>query len=167
MVIKDFLSEYQFRTLQRMMVWNPECSFYLNADVAQEKPDGPPWYWYATHVVYYERALSPLYEHVIRVFAKPFGDIDLLQGKTITRIKINFYPYTSRVREHDAHTDKKYGTTAAIFGLNTCNGFTRVKGSGKIKSVANQLFIFDGLSEHNSSTTSDAKGRFNINFNFI
>ena len=167
MVIKDFLSEYQFDALQKMIVWSPECPFYLNPNVAYENSNNSPWNWYGTHVIYHEKPLTYLFDPVMSFFGKGFGDIDLLEGKRITRIKLNFYPHTPRVREHKVHNDADYGTTAAIFGLNTCNGFTRVKGSGKIKSVANQLFIFDGLTDHNSSTTSDARGRFNINFNFI
>ena len=170
MVIKDFLSEYQFHTLQKMIVWNTECPFYLDPVVAYRE-DGSIsndlWSWYGIHMVYYNQKSSYLRDPIMNIFGKGFGDIDLLEGKTITRIKLNFYPHTPRVREHEVHTDEGYGTTAAIFGLNTCNGFTRVKGSGKIKSIANQLFIFDGLTDHNSSTTSNAKGRFNINFNFI
>ena len=168
MVTKDFLSEYQFHTLQKMIVWNNECPFYLESDVAyREESPSDLWNWYGVHMVYNNQIRSHLFDPVMNIFGKRFGDIDLLEGKTINRIKLNFYPYTSRVREHTVHTDVDYGTTAAIFGLNTCNGFTRVKGSGKIKSVANQLLIFDGLTDHNSSTTSNAKGRFNINFNFI
>ena len=167
MVIKDFLSEYQFDSLQRLIVWSPKWPFYLNPNVAYENSNNSSWNWYGTNVIYYEKPLSNLFDPVMSFFAKRFGDIDLLEGKRITRVKLNSYPHTPRDREHASHDDKEYGTTAAIFGLNTCNGFTRVKGSGKIKSVANQLFIFDGLTDHNSSTTSNARGRFNINFNFI
>ena len=167
MVIKDFLSEYQFDSLQKMIVWSPKCPFYLNPNVAYENSNNPSWNWYGTNVIYYEKPLTELFYPMMDFFAKRFGDIDLLEGKRITRVKLNFYPHTPRVREHASHDDKEYGTTAAIFGLNTCNGFTRVIGSGKIKSVANQLFVFDGTKPHNSSTTSNARGRFNINFNFI
>ncbi len=167
MVIKDFLSEYQFDALRKMIVWSSDCPFYLNPNVAYENPNNPLWNWYGTCVIYYEKPLTYLFDPVMSFFTKRFGDIDLLEGKRITRVKLNFYPHTPRVREHASHDDTEYGTTAAIFGLNTCNGFTRVKGSGKIKSVANQLFVFDGTKPHNSSTTSNARGRFNINFNFI
>ena len=36
----------------------------------------------------------------------------------------------------------------------------------KIDSVANRMVFFDGSQLHNSSTTSNAKERYNINFNF-
>ena len=37
----------------------------------------------------------------------------------------------------------------------------------KIDSVENRLLIFDGIRFHNSSSTTNAKGRYNINFNFL
>ena len=170
-VIKDFLSEYYFNVLKETIVWNNSFPLYLNPSVAYDDVnDNAPWHWYGAHVVYlHEQGVTDAdYNDLVRdIFVPQFSNIDVLKGKQISRVKVNFYPHTWRVREHGSHTDADYGTTGAIFGLNTCNGFTRIRGSGKIKSVANQLFIFDGLTEHNSSTTSNAKGRFNINFNFI
>ena len=170
-VIKDFLSDYHFNALKGAIVWNNSFPLYLNSSVSYDDLiNSASWHWYAAYTLYLheEGVTSSYYNDLVRdIFVPQFSKIDVLKDKQISRVKVNFYPHTWRVREHGSHTDVDYGTTAAIFGLNTCNGFTRVKGSGKIKSVANQLFIFDGLTDHNSSTTSNAKGRFNINFNFI
>ena len=175
-VIKDFLSDYHFNALKGAMVWNSSFPLYLSSSVSYDNLiNSAFWHWYAAETLYLHPELrrqgdvtSSYYKDLVRdIFVPKFSNIDVLKDMQISRVKVNFYPHTWRVREHGSHTDVSYGTTAAIFGLNTCNGFTRVKGSGKIKSVANQLLIFDGLTDHNSSTTSNAKGRFNINFNFI
>ena len=170
-VIKDFLSEYYFNALKETIVWNTSFPLHLDSSVSYDCVNRSElWHWYGARNLYVrDRGLTTTYYNdlVRDIFVPKFSNIDVLKDMQISRVKVNFYPHTWRVREHGSHTDAEYGTTAAIFGLNTCNGFTRVKGSGKIKSVANQVLIFDGLTDHNSSTTSNAKGRFNINFNFI
>ena len=37
----------------------------------------------------------------------------------------------------------------------------------KVDSVANRLLLFNSSLNHNSSTTTNAKGRYNININYI
>jgi len=82
------------------------------------------------------------------------------------RIRVNFYPYTNRIKEHSPHIDYKFSHNAAIYCLNTCDGFTRI-GKEKVGSISNRMYFFDGSVEHNSSTTSNDCGRYNINFNFL
>ena len=50
--------------------------------------------------------------------------------------------------------------------LNTCNGYTKFKKSGKVKSVANRMVIFDSNLEHQGVTCTDKKRRVVINFNY-
>jgi len=71
------------------------------------------------------------------------------------------------LREHGQHVDYDFPSHAAIYSLNTCNGFTRLQDGTKVDSIANRLLIFDGSEVHNSSTTTDQKGRYNINFNYL
>ena len=87
--------------------------------------------------------------------------------KALIRIKINFYPYTKVVEEHAQHRDYLYSHKGAILSLNTCDGFTRMPNGDKIDSVENRIVFFDPVEYHNSSTTSNQKGRYNINFNWI
>ena len=68
--------------------------------------------------------------------------MDLGIFKTFTRIKVNVYPNTEIVREHADHTDRPYFIKAALFGLNTCDGYTTV-GKKKLPSVANRIYFFD------------------------
>ena len=71
------------------------------------------------------------------------------------------------IGEHPQHIDYGFQHTAAVFSLNTCDGFTRLADGTKIDSVANRIVFFDGSSQHNSTTCTNQKGRFNINFNFL
>ena len=83
------------------------------------------------------------------------------------RIKLNAYPYTSVVKEHKEHVDYDFKNMGALFSLNTCDGYTKFNDGTKVESVANRIVFFDASNYHQSSTTSNAKLRYNINFNFL
>ena len=108
------------------------------------------------------RILSPHYEGIADIFLPKFEDL-----RSLLRIKTNFYPHTETLREHLPHTDYKFEHTAAIFSVNTCDGFTRMKDGTKVDSVENRIVFFDGSQLHNSSTTTTNPMRCNINFNYL
>tara|TARA_R100000030_G_scaffold24845_1_gene18018 strand:- start:438 stop:782 length:345 start_codon:yes stop_codon:yes gene_type:complete len=86
--------------------------------------------------------------------------------KKLLRIKANFYPHTETVKEHSSHVDYDFSHAGAVYSLNTCDGYTRI-GEEIVESIENRMVFFDASELHNSTTTSNAKGRFNINFNFL
>ena len=86
-------------------------------------------------------------------------------GKMI-RIKANMRTRTLFHRRSHYHIDYPDVTTA-IFYLNTCNGYTKFRKSGKkIKTVANRMVIFDSNLEHAAFSQTDEKVRVVINFNY-
>ena len=105
---------------------------------------------------------SKYYDKIVDIFLSKFNDL-----KALLRIKANFYPHTETLREHLPHTDYEFEHTAAIFSLNTCDGFTRMEDGTKIDSVKNRIVFFDGSTSHNSSTTTSAPVRWNLNFNYL
>jgi hypothetical protein len=54
-----------------------------------------------------------------------------------------------------------------VFSLNTCDGFTSLEDGTKIESIENRLLLFDSNKPHASSTCTNAKARFNMNFNYF
>ena len=90
-----------------------------------------------------------------------------LEINSLIRIKCNLYPWTNEVKEHAVHVDYNFPHNGALFSLNTCDGYTRLEDGTKIESVENRMLLFNGGSEHCSTTTSNEKVRFNINFNFF
>ena len=87
---------------------------------------------------------------------------------SMVRVKGNFFPHTPTVKNHGWHQDyPKFKNKAALFSLNTCDGYTEFQDGMKVDSVANRMLFFNGHDFHRSSTTSNAFGRFNINFNFL
>ena len=90
-----------------------------------------------------------------------------VNGRALIRVKCNYYPWTQEMKQHGWHTDYDYENIGCLWSANTCDGFTEFKDGTKIDSVFNRLIVFDAASEHRSSTTTNAHGRFNINFNIV
>ena len=164
-IIDDFLSHEDHRQLKNLIVFNQNFPLHFQREVSGDKKHRENWDWYATHTLYHQdHPCSPYTNDICNYFIPKFMKMDIF--KSLMRIRVNFYPYTNRVKEHSSHVDYKFSHYAAIYCLNTCDGFTRI-GREKVKSVANRMYFFDGSVEHNSSTTSDNAGRYNLNFNFL
>ena len=93
--------------------------------------------------------------------------LNKLKVKSLIRIKANLYTYVGTQIEHGFHIDNTYSHKGAIFSINSNNGYTILEDGTKIESVENRIVFFDATRLHNSSTTTTAKGRYNINFNFL
>ena len=171
-VIDNFLKEEDFTNLQNLIIGdgnNLDFDWKIITDVAalrsnedyNSEIETQLWNWYAVHPVYNTLPQSPHFDYIVNFFR---GKWTL---KSLMRIKVNFYPHTSEVKEHAQHYDYSFSHRAALFSLNTCDGFTRMSNGDKVDSVANRMIFFDASELHNSSTTSNQKGRYNINFNYF
>ena len=155
-VIDNFLSSYQFTQLQSIMM-------------------GEYFPWFYKDYVAYEGRKDNRFQ-----FCHQFLDPDTGNGRSVMyylmepferlgrmyRIKANMRTRTLFHGRSDYHIDYPDMTTA-IFYLNTCNGYTNFRKSGKkIKTVANRMVIFDSNLEHAGSTCTDQKIRVLINFNY-
>jgi hypothetical protein len=171
-VVDNFLKEEDFTNLQNLIIGdgnNLDFDWKIITDVAlanwdknyDKEVNSQLWNWYAVHPVYNTLPLSPHFDYIVNFFR---GKWDL---KSLIRIKVNFYPHTSEVKEHAQHYDYDFSHRGALFSLNTCDGFTRMSNGDKVDSVANRMIFFDASELHNSSTTSNQKGRYNINFNYF
>ena len=171
-IIDNFLSPHEFDELRNNIVYNSNFPFYFQKYVSHDPrvhTDGNTkelWNWYATHTFYqYDKPISELCSRMVQIFIPKFEELGMF--KSLMRIKANFYPHTDVIREHSQHNDYSFSHHAAIYSLNTCDGFTRMNDGTKIDSVANRIFFFDGSEFHNSSTTTTEYSRYNINFNFL
>ena len=91
----------------------------------------------------------------------------ILEANHFLRIKANLYPSSETLHEHKMHVDFDYSHCTALFSLNTCDGYTKLKDGTKINSVANRILLFDASEEHCSTTTTDTFARVNININYF
>ena len=116
-------------------------------------------------IYHHDTPQNQIYSNIINLFTPRF--LQIANFKTMIRIKINAYPHTNVVKEHEKHIDFDYEHTGAVFSLNTCDGYTKFSDGTKVESVANRIVFFDASKKHQSTTTSNAKLRYNINFYFL
>jgi len=157
-VIDNFLGDYQFKSLQNILMGN---NF--------------PWYFYDGIVNYNEGHCQFTYGF-LRDHYEPDINFPLVEPclkklgcKKLYRIKANLVPKTffhKRTTYHSDLSDPPPQTKTAIFYMNTCNGWTRFKKGGKVKSVANRMVIFDHELLHSGVTCTDKRRRVVINFNY-
>ena len=172
-IVDNFLEKKAFEYLQNLIISSDDDDkdfpWKIITEVASKsyeesynpKIEKQLWNWYAVHPIYDTLPKSPYFDNILDIFK------DTWELKSLMRIKVNFYPYTSEVKEHASHQDYNFSHHGAVFSLNTCDGFTRMSNGDKVDSVANRIVFFDPSEYHNSSTTSNAKGRYNINFNYF
>ena len=167
-VIDDFLPQEDFEEVRDLMVYNDLFPWFFQKEVNSIGKDCTKeyWNWYGTHAFYVnDFAESKHCATLYNKFIPRFKEMNIF--RSLLRIKGNFYPHTETLREHAPHTDYAFSHTGALYSLNTCDGFTKLYDGTEIPSVANRILIFDSSKTHNSTTTTNAAGRFNINFNFL
>ena len=156
---ENFLSEDLFDSLKEKIVNQQSIAFYYNKDVAHTNESREDFYF--THIIYdNHKPNSELFENMIPILKK-------LKVKSLIRIKLNLYTRTDKIVEHNSHIDYPFKHKAFLLSLNTCDGYTKFSDGTKVESLANRIVFFDASKKHQSTTTSNAKLRYNINFNFI
>ena len=188
-VIDNFLSQSEFEILCKNTIEREDLQFTFVSNVENVGSGSDDyWSWYMIHMVYSKTASpksflmdvidfqevessplaepqSEIYTNICDKFVPRFKQV--ANFRNLIRIKINAYPYTNIVKEHKDHIDSDFKHTGAVFSLNTCDGFTKFSDGTKVESVANRIVFFDASKFHHSTTTSNAKLRYNINFNFL
>ena len=162
-VIDNFLERNQFQLLSDTLMGN-EFPWYYNSDSI-----------YGTSL---NKKSIPLFAHRFfhdGVYYKPFDIVEpclrKLKMKELIRIKANLNMKTLFTRNIGWHVDFEPPYTkdqkTAILYINDNNGYTRVKGYGKVKSVANRIVIFDPHIPHAGYTCTNEKTRVMVNFNYV
>lgn len=93
--------------------------------------------------------------------------LNIIKAKALVRIKANLYPNLNKNIFNGSHVDFPFSHLGALFYINTNNGFTILEDKTKIESIENRLLLFDSNKPHASSTCTNAKARFNMNFNYF
>ena len=158
-IIDNFLSEEEYLKIKYMMLddWRNFPWFYTPSVASENDND-----IYFVHT-FQEKELdleSP-YLHKLHSILKKMNIDDLW------RVKGNLFPNQNKFIEHDAHIDYDEPHQAAIYYINTNNGYTKLKDGTKVDSVANRLLLFNGSEYHSSTNCTNDKIRVNINFNYI
>lgn len=93
--------------------------------------------------------------------------IEKINPHALLRIKANLYVRTDNLITHAPHIDYSHEHKAAIFYVNTNDGFTILNDGTKIESVANRLLMFEAHKQHQSTNCTNERARVNININYF
>jgi len=159
-IIDDYFNINSVKCLTETIL-SKDFPWYYAPAVATEKESDSLYNFYYTHIVYSNfKPNSQLFQE----FFLPL--IEQLEVKSLVRIKVNMYPRTDTVYEHNEHTDYSYKHKGCILYLNTCDGYTKIEKT-VVNSVENRIVVFDPSISHNSSTCSNDRFRLTINFNYF
>ena len=168
-IIDNFLTDNDFNLLVSNTIGRNDghqVQFRVVSNVENFGAIEENWSWYMINMLYsMDTPQNEICGKIYEMFVPKFKE--LANFKTMIRIKINAYPYTNVVKEHKKHIDFDYFNIGAVFSLNTCDGYTKFADGTKVESIANRIVFFDASKKHQSTTTSNAKLRYNINFNFL
>ena len=156
-IIDNFLSEYHFNLLYSHFMGQDMAWFYQDGIVK----DGDGGFQF-TAAIFVDGKKFDLFS-----FIEPC--INRLGCNAVHRIKANLRPRTLIHRRSQYHIDfaeAPHNLKTAIYYINTCNGYTKFKKGGKVKSVANRMVIFNHNMEHTGVSCTDKKRRVVINFNY-
>lgn len=165
-LIDNFLPEYQFRPLKKLLLGNNFSWFYQPTIVYNSDQEGsslPQLYYY-----FYDRidgwSEDP---HNYRNFLYPL--IDKINPFNLVRIKANLTTkYTKNVLSgYHTDFDTKYELTTAIFYVNTTDAPTYFVDGSKVDCVANRFISFPSTFKHSGSFTTNSQNRVVINLNYF
>ena len=163
-IIDNFLPDYQFKQIQSIFLGD-SFPWYYSERIVNDDEDGydPKDYFFVHGILRY--GITSNYYQVLRnssLFA-------LLGVNEFERIKVNLNPRTLFNKSSGWHVDYEANSevkNTAVYYLNTCNGYTKFKKGGKVKSVENRIVIFDSQLYHQGYTCTDQKRRVVMNFNW-
>tara|TARA_R100001163_G_scaffold4501_1_gene5850 strand:+ start:178 stop:672 length:495 start_codon:yes stop_codon:yes gene_type:complete len=161
-VIDNFLSEENFKNLKENIVDNTFFPWYFSNYTTYFGEQGLDK---SKHIhVFYDNhnSNSQFYDLLLPIIKK-------LKCISLIKAKINSTSYFEKILEGQYHVDNLHkGTKTAIYYLNTNNGYTKFKkNKKKINSVENRMIVFDSNLEHLGTTTTNAKRRLVLNFNYF
>ena len=174
-VFDNFLPQDTFEWIAKIAMTPNEdrqVLYQLQSTVAEidDIEEGMPhWNWMGISMIYSEDCVTHPFFTEMKELVLPLIKEKVYDYRSLVRIKANFYPWTENIKQHGFHIDFPYieNDHAALFSINTCDGYTEFKDGTKIDSVSNRMMFFNPSVPHRSTTTTTDWGRFNINFNFL
>ena len=159
-IIDNFLTQSDWEQVHSLCCDGNRLPYYVSNIVAHED-DPNPFHYYFTHTFYnWHNSQSTALETL-----QPL--LNAINARSWIRIKANLYPRTESIDVHDPHVDFDYDHLAAVYMVNSNNGYTTMHDGYKVHSVANRIVFFNPQTPHSSSTCSNEKYRITINFNYF
>lgn len=161
-IIDNILTKEQLNLIQETYLKDTNVPMYYVSGVASKEDNSLGSYCHVHKI--YEYPLGWV-SHTQKVI---FPILEYLDVNALIRIKVNFYPRTSKIIQHGLHRDQTFKCKVALFFVNSNNGFTYLaKEKKKVESVENRIVLFNSSDEHNSTTCTNQNLRCTINFNYF
>lgn len=159
-IIDNFLPDENFSKVKNVIMGSSFPWYYLPS-VAFEGDENDKHY-FMSHVFYKDNAIkSDFYGFLLDNFLYKININKLI------RIKANFFPRTEVLSYNKRHTDYVESHKGCVFSINTCDGATVLDNDKKVESIENRILFHNPSKKHNSTTCTNAKGRFNIVVNYL
>tara|TARA_R100001463_G_C3492754_1_gene218173 strand:- start:24 stop:521 length:498 start_codon:yes stop_codon:yes gene_type:complete len=161
-VIDNFLDKKIFKEIQKGILEDNQFPWYFSNYIDYRGEKGLDKTQFS-HVFYQKHSPNSSHIELLNPIIKKLNCISVI------KIKVNNTYYTDKIKEGTYHVDNEHkGTTTAVYYINTNNGYTKFKkNKKKINSVENRMVIFDTNTEHLGTTTTNAKRRVVLNFNYF
>jgi len=160
--IKNFLEQDEFYKV-RNEILGENFPWFLSNGVATPM-DG---HHMLSHIAYIDNKVnSDFYNFCVPIIKK-------LDAFSLVRIKANFHWQTKEIIEHGYHNDfldlkNHTDLHTAVYYINTNNGYTKFKSTGKkFYSESNKMIVFNANEIHTGSSCTDNDFRIVINFNYF
>jgi hypothetical protein len=159
-VIDNFLPKEEYEKIHNVLGGEHFPWYY--ADHVSDIGKDFPLSFYFVHTFFIKSNNNSNHSNVIQPI------LNILEPKSILRIKANFYPRTDKILKHGYHCDQNFDVKSALYFVNSNDGVTTFEDTGEeIKSVANRMLFFNSHHSHCSSTCTNQRGRITINFNYF
>tara|TARA_Y100000004_G_scaffold33152_1_gene35131 strand:+ start:892 stop:1386 length:495 start_codon:yes stop_codon:yes gene_type:complete len=160
-IVDNYLPKDELDRIKNIVLDNNLFNWYYTKNITHTNANFFN-YFYLIHNLYDNNLPnSPYYDELAGIF------LDKGHINSLLRMKINLYPNQGSFVEHPSHTDYDFEHKAALFSLNTCDGYTKLEDGTKIDSVENRMLFFDASKSHCSTNTTNTDRRVNINFNYF
>lgn len=161
-VIDNALSPYHYIAIRDLMMGHQFPWYLYNTVVESTKEEiEDKEIYHFVHLFFYDGLCSNSYDILNPIF-------EILNPKTIIKIKANLLTCTKDPKFFSMHTDTSYPTAkTAIFYVNTNDGVTKFETGEEVASVANRLVVFDSNISHTGRRPTDQTSRVLINFNYF
>ena len=156
-IIDNFINDQDIvNDIQSTLLGNNFPYFYNN--YVAEPTDHSDYYF--NHILFHQNEVKSDYYN--QILSPLLGRLDY---NYLIRGKINCYTRKEKHIEAGMHVDMNGKHFVGLYSVNTNNGYTMFEDGTKVKSVANQMIIFDGRMKHCSANQTDENLRINININ--
>ena len=156
-IVDNYLSSEKHLQLKTLMESNIFPWYFSDFKL---KPNNDLFDYQFCHIFYKKNIVNSDFFHHLEPIIK------LLKPLSLIRIKANLNPITNKLVKFGTHPDQFFNCRAAIYYLNTNNGYTMI-GDKKIESKENRMVLFNADQKHYGTNSTNCNNRMVINFNYF